>query len=210
MRDQGRTFRILWLTAWLSTGILFLGSISHAQPIRSYILATDVTDHDRDFLFSLINERDRQYQQRFDAQEKALTAALSAAKEAVDKANAASEKRFDSVNEFRNSLKDQAAAFLPRNEYAASIKQLSDLITTIQATQVPRSEHETRWQAEQQQFKNIQDRIEQLSQRAYQISGQSEGSAWLWGIIAGGIGLAAAMITVVLNIIRRDDKRERT
>ena len=158
---------------------------------------------DREYFTAIINEHDRQYQQRFEAQEKALAAALSSAKEAVDKANAASEKRFDSVNEFRNSLKDQAAAFLPRPEYAASQKQVADQISAILSSQVPRSEHETRWQAEVTQFKNIQDRIEQLSQRAYTISGQSEGSAWLWGIIAGGIGLAAAMITVVLNLIRR-------
>jgi len=158
---------------------------------------------DREYFTAIINEHDRQYQQRFEAQEKALAAALSSAKEAVDKANAASEKRFDSVNEFRNSLKDQASAFLPRPEYAASQKQLSDQISAIQSTQVPRSEHETRCHSEAQSFTILNTRIEQLSQRAYTTSGQSEGSAWLWGIIAGGIGLAAAMITVILNVIRR-------
>ncbi len=63
-----------------------------------------------------IDERDRQYSQRFDAQEKAVAAALAAAKEAVTKAEAAAEKRFDSVNEFRNTLKDQTATFLTRGE----------------------------------------------------------------------------------------------
>lgn len=64
----------------------------------------------------IVNERDRQYGQRFDAQEKAVAAALAAAKEAVVKAEAASEKRFDSVNEFRNTLKDQTATFITRGE----------------------------------------------------------------------------------------------
>ncbi len=64
----------------------------------------------------IVNERDRQYGQRFDAQEKAVAAALAAAKEAVVKAETAAEKRFDSVNEFRNTLKDQAGTFITRGE----------------------------------------------------------------------------------------------
>jgi hypothetical protein len=57
--------------------------------------------------------------QRFEAQDRAVQAALQAAKEAVDKANIASEKRFESINEFRGQLSDQQATFLTRNEYGA-------------------------------------------------------------------------------------------
>jgi len=64
----------------------------------------------------LLSERDRQYAQRFDAQEKAVASALAAAKEAVLKAEAASDRRFESVNEFRQTLTDQAATFAPRAE----------------------------------------------------------------------------------------------
>ena len=35
----------------------------------------------------------------------------------MDKAQASTEKRFESVNEFRAQLNDQAATFLPRSEY---------------------------------------------------------------------------------------------
>src|ERR1035437_7368139 len=73
------------------------------------------------------NERNLRYQQRFDAQEKALHVALEAAKEAVSaallaadraisKSESASERRFESVNEFRAQLADQAATFMPRAE----------------------------------------------------------------------------------------------
>lgn len=65
---------------------------------------------------ALMVESDRRNQQRFEGQEKAVGAALQAAKEAVEKAEAAANKRFDSVNEFRQQLSDQAASFMPRRE----------------------------------------------------------------------------------------------
>jgi ElaB/YqjD/DUF883 family membrane-anchored ribosome-binding protein len=40
---------------------------------------------------------------------------------AVEKANQASEKRFDSVNEFRNALKDQQQTFVTRGELYAML-----------------------------------------------------------------------------------------
>lgn len=65
------------------------------------------------------------------AQEKAVAAALAAAKEAVSKAETASEKRFESVNEFRKTLSDQTASFLPRPEYDANHKALEDKIQSL-------------------------------------------------------------------------------
>jgi hypothetical protein len=50
------------------------------------------------------------------AAEKAVAAALSAADRAVAKAEVASEKRFESVNEFRGTLTDQVRTFMPRTE----------------------------------------------------------------------------------------------
>jgi len=53
---------------------------------------------------------------RFEAQKEAVTAALTAADRAVNKAELASEKRFDSVNEFRAALNDSARLLMPRAE----------------------------------------------------------------------------------------------
>lgn len=80
----------------------------------------------------LIQSNDRRYAERFDAQEKAVDAALQAAKEAVGKAETAAEKRFDSVNEFRGQLSDQARDFMPRSEAELQIKGLSEKIDNIQ------------------------------------------------------------------------------
>ena len=71
---------------------------------------------------------DLRYQQRFDAAEKAVQAALSAADRAVSKAELASEKRFEGVNEFRQTLSDQSRNFLPRGEYSANHDSLRNQV----------------------------------------------------------------------------------
>lgn len=63
-----------------------------------------------------LEERDRRYAERFEAQEKAVGAALASAEKAVDKAERSNERRFEVANEFRGQLADQAATFMPRAE----------------------------------------------------------------------------------------------
>jgi len=63
-------------------------------------------------------------QAAFAANEKATAAALASAKEAVMKAEISADKRFESVNEFRGQLKDQAATLLPRTEYTSELLAL--------------------------------------------------------------------------------------
>ena len=85
---------------------------------------------------------DVRYDQRFQAQkdaiqaalvaqEKAVNAALTAADRAVAKAETAAERRFDSVNEFRGQLDDQARTFVPRGEYAALLERVGKLEEAI-------------------------------------------------------------------------------
>jgi len=59
------------------------------------------------------------------------TAAMVAAEKAINKAEMATEKRFDSVNEFRQTLSDQARDFLSRNEYAANHKALEEKVGAL-------------------------------------------------------------------------------
>jgi hypothetical protein len=72
-----------------------------------------------DHVKALLGEMDLRYQQRFEAQTSAINAALQAAKEAVTKAEIATEKRFAGVNEFRQTLSDQASTFVNRAEFTA-------------------------------------------------------------------------------------------
>jgi hypothetical protein len=65
----------------------------------------------------LLREHDLRYEQRYLAQERAVNAAVIASEKALQKVEAAVEKRFDSVNEFRQTLSDQTRTFVPRMEF---------------------------------------------------------------------------------------------
>lgn len=130
---------------------------------------------DREFFLVLMDGYDKRYQQRFEAQERALESALSSAKEAVDKAQVAAEKRFDSVNEFRNTLADQQRNLLPRQEYQVQHKALEEVV------------------------KAVSDRVDIVAQRQYIANGQSEAAAKLWGFIIGSLGIVIAIASVWIN-----------
>lgn len=70
---------------------------------------------------------------RFNSQEQAMSAALAAADRAVAKAEAASEKRFEAVNEFRASLNDQTRTLVPRAEHEQAVRALSEKIEVLTA-----------------------------------------------------------------------------
>lgn len=96
----------------------------------------DVIDSRRDALQKLTDERDRRYEQRFAAQEAAVQNALNSAEKAVTKAEIATEKRFEGVNEFRGQLADQARTFLPRQEYTVQHDPLVDRVAKLETANV--------------------------------------------------------------------------
>jgi|SRR6476646_172342 len=105
---------------------------------------------------SMMAERDRRYEQRYEASQVALNAALTAdrtavaaalaaqdkntqaalvaAKEAVIKAEVAAEKRFESVNEFRAQLSDQATTFMPRVEAEQRLRALAEKLDDLKGS----------------------------------------------------------------------------
>lgn len=124
-------------------------------------------------LAQIIEERDRLYRARweaqeskfaaaFAAQEKAVDAALLAAKEAVQKAEAANEKRFESVNEFRQTLSDQTNTFMPRAEFDRAMQAMSEKLDVLRA------------------YKDAD-------------SGRSIGLSAGWGVLVGVVGIALAL-----------------
>jgi hypothetical protein len=98
----------------------------------------------KEYLEGVLTAHDRRYEQRFEDQkqavntamaaaEKAVQAALSAADQAVRKAETASERRFDSVNEFRLTLSDQQRTLWPRAEGEKLLEVVNERLTLISA-----------------------------------------------------------------------------
>lgn len=67
------------------------------------------------------------FDQRFTDQDKAVSAALQAAEKAVGKAEAAAEKRFDAVNEFRGMVTDRDQFFVQKAEHHALEEKVDSL-----------------------------------------------------------------------------------
>ena len=96
----------------------------------------------REDLLTLVRANDLRYEQRFTAiteqvfaaiaaQKESVNTAMQAAERALTKAESASEKRFDAVNEFRATLADQQRNLMPRAEAEVTMKGLDAKIDSL-------------------------------------------------------------------------------
>lgn len=85
----------------------------------------------REHVMALLAEMDRRFDAAIAAQDKAVQIAMIASEKAVVKAEIAAEKRFESVNEFRGQLADQAATFMPRAEAEQRLFALGEKIVDL-------------------------------------------------------------------------------
>lgn len=127
----------------------------------------------------LQDERDRQYSQRFSSQQDAVFSALQAAKEAVTKAETAADKRFDSVNEFRQTLAEQAEKFMSKDTGDAKFEAIDKALLILN------------------------EKASVNASRLDLIKAAGEGAGALWGYILGGVGLLMMLATFAMNISRR-------
>jgi len=79
-------------------------------------------------LNDLMTERDLRDLQRYEASREALQAALGCAKEAITKAEAAYEKRFDNTNQWKQTFSELSGKMVTRMEYSSAYDALNDKI----------------------------------------------------------------------------------
>jgi chromosome segregation ATPase len=91
----------------------------------------EVVRSQKEHVLAIIDERDRRYEDRFKAMDEKTGLALTSSEKAFTKAETATEKRFDAVNEFRGSLKDQADRMMPRAEADGRFGGVEDKIDEI-------------------------------------------------------------------------------
>lgn len=90
------------------------------ESLREQITAADLA------LAQHVNEQVQQIRQIIELNQLAVEAAFAASEKAISKAEAAAEKRFESVNEFRGQLSDQTKTFLPRETFEAFVNSIND------------------------------------------------------------------------------------
>lgn len=157
-----------------------------------------MTEEYKAFVQRLADERDKHYMsllemqkettdQRLLDQAAAVAAALAAAKEAFGKAESASDKRFDSVNEFRGQLKDQAATFITRDEYTVQLKALAEKIDVITANFTAQIGRTT---------EQINNSIASLALSRAANEGKSSGRVELWGIILSTLATLGVLLGI--------------
>jgi hypothetical protein len=92
-----------------------------------------------DTIRAQISALDRLTEARSRAQDEKVTLALASAQTAVTKAEVATERRFEGVNEFRSTLSDQAREFVTRREFEqlrdASNERIREMQTRLDKTE---------------------------------------------------------------------------
>jgi hypothetical protein len=93
---------------------------------------TDTAISLREYVDTRFHDQEKAVSTALAAQKEAVAAALAAADRAVTKAEIAATAKFESVNEFRGTLDDNARLLMPRAEVGQIVKALEEKIAELQ------------------------------------------------------------------------------
>jgi multidrug resistance efflux pump len=141
----------------------------------------------REMIDLLTKQTDLRYTERFDAQERAVTAALASAKEAVTKAEVATEKRLESLNELRQVVQDILNKTMPRVEAEQSFKSLQEKLDTAVAN----------WDV---RHKEVVTQDANLQKRMDVMAGEKTGAKTTVDNSRANIATAVAIITTLVAL----------
>lgn len=117
----------------------------------------------------------------FSAADKAVQAALESAEKAVAKAEKAANERFAAVNEFRQTLSDQTANFMPRSEAAARLDANAEKFDS----------HATR----------ADQRFSEITTRLDVTTGKTDGGEARDAKLYASIGAIGAVLGIILSVV---------
>jgi hypothetical protein len=160
------------------------------------------------YLERIIEEHDRIYTLRFDDAQRAVNAALAAqqkstadaftaSEKAIIKAEVATEKRFESVNEFRATLSDLQLTYMSRLEATALFKAIDEKLVVMQTNNEARLEV-LRMNIEKNS-ESINKDVSGLRESRSESSGKTAGANALWGYL---IAIAAIVMAVVFHFVK--------
>lgn len=143
--------------------------------------------------------------EKIDANDEKYQIQFNDAKEAINKADQANEKRFDSVNEFRNTLADQQTKLLTRTEYESAHKALAEKIDGV-TDRINRTEGASGVYVTQNDLNSalnkLQTNIETTLQPVVAFmnsqTGKTNGLVQQWVYVVGFFGIISTIITLVI------------
>jgi len=115
-------------------------------------------------------------------------------KEAITKAEAASEKRFSGLNELRGAMADQAASFLPRSESDARFNSISEKMDQL-AGIVSTNQLDMKTMMRRDDLKPLMDDITKLRDHVSVAGGKNQ----VWAIVGGGFLSIAAIVVALIS-----------
>lgn len=131
----------------------------------------------------------------FTAADKAVTAAMAASEKAVDKAERASEQRFANVNEFRQTLADQATQFISRAEAEARILALdAKMVAAVESSNQQRGLITTRISEMQSRLDTTQGSTQGANEAGVLRQRAIAQMIAVAGVVFGFIGTALAIL----------------
>jgi hypothetical protein len=148
------------------------GASRTTDPAAGSSAATDVSL--REYVALMIKGVEERADIKFTAMQDAVASAFANSQRAIDKADEATEKRFEGVNEFRAALSDQATRFVTSETLAAMDEKL------------------------QASIQRNRDDLSALGRRMDLREGQSTGTRLTTGVIVTVTTIAIALIGLIV------------
>lgn len=92
----------------------------------------------KEYINDKLDNLEKSIDLRFEAVNLTTSSALASADKATLKAEAAAEKRFEGVNEFRSTLADQQRNLMPRAEVEIMVKSINEKIDSLNSSTIAR------------------------------------------------------------------------
>jgi len=148
------------------------------------------------YLESVIANLKEALEERAEAQEKAINAALISAEKAVDKAEHAAERRFETISVWRSEQVGREQAFMSREEYTAGHQRLQEQVNRIidsQAVFVSRSENN-------EMHARIDAQLDELKDRMNRTEGRGAGLNQAWLILVALISMIGVIVGIFVYV----------
>lgn len=151
----------------------------------------------KEYVNDKIDNLEKSIDTRFESVIQSTKSALNAADKATTKAEDASDKRFESVNEFRQTLSDQATKFVVRGEFTLIVDRMEKDIKNL----IVAKEQFVSREVFRASCSDIQKQLEDLKLSRAELRGKASQSSVNVSYLISAIGLSIAIVSLLLKVL---------